>query len=82
MIDEGTYKTNIQNMHDLGWKAQFFNFAGFSMLGRGCGFSPYPQFYDRIKNIYQILSRPYVESYSGEKGRQFLHEPWILVLAK
>ena len=25
---------------------------------------------------------PYVGSYSGEKGHQFLHEPWILSLAK
>ena len=82
MIDEGTYKTNIQNMHDLVWKAQFSKSAGFPMLGHGCGFSPYPQFYDRIKNIYQILPRPYVGSYSGEKGRQFLHKPWILPLAK
>ena len=22
MLDEGTYKTTIQNMQDLGWKAQ------------------------------------------------------------
>ena len=52
------------------------------MLGHGCGVSQYPQFYDTIKYIYQMLPRPYVESYSGEKGNQFLHEPWILVLAK
>ena len=29
-----------------------------------------------------MLPRPYVESYSGEKGHQCLHEPWILELAK
>ena len=29
-----------------------------------------------------MLSRPYVGSYSGENGRQFLQEPWIIALAK
>ena len=29
-----------------------------------------------------MLQRPYVGSYSGEKGHQFLHKPWILELAK
>ena len=29
-----------------------------------------------------MLPRPYVGSYLGEKGRQFLHKPWILALAK
>ena len=47
-----------------------------------CGVSQYPQFYYTIKNIYQMLPRPYVVSYLGEKGRQFLHKPWILALAK
>ena len=49
MLEEGAYKTTIQNMHKLGWKAQFFNSADVSMLGHGCGVSQYPQFYDRIK---------------------------------
>ena len=52
------------------------------MLGRGCGVSQYPQFYDRIKNIYIMLPLPYVESYIGEKGRHFLQEPWIISLDK
>ena len=69
-------------MHNLGWKSQFFKSFGVSMLGHGCGVSKYPQFYDRIKVIYQILPRPYVESYSGEKGHYFLQEPWIISLAK
>ena len=68
IIDEGTYKTTIQNMHKLGWKAQFFKQDGVLMLGHGCGVSQYPQFYDRIKNMYQMILRPYVGSYSGEKG--------------
>ena len=52
------------------------------MLGNGCGVSQCCQFNDRIKNIYQMLPRPYVESYSGEQGHNFLHEPWILALSK
>ena len=52
MIDEGTYKTNIYNIHNLGWKAQFFKSTYVSMLGHGYGVSQYPQFYDRIKNTY------------------------------
>ena len=34
------------------------------------------------KNIYQMLPRPYMGSYSGGKGHQFLHKPWIIALAK
>ena len=29
-----------------------------------------------------ILPRPYVRIYSGEKGHQFSHKPWVLELAK
>ena len=29
-----------------------------------------------------MLPRPYVGSYSGKKGHQFFHKPWILALAK
>ena len=29
-----------------------------------------------------MLPRPYVGSYSGEKGRQFLQKTWIIALAK
>ena len=52
------------------------------MLGHGCGVSQYPQFYDTIKNIYIMLPRPYVGSYSGAKGHQYFHKPWILSLSK
>ena len=69
-------------MHTLSWKAQLFKSVDVSMLGHGCGVSQYTQFYDRIKNIYQMLPRPYVGSYSGEKGHQFLNKLWILALAK
>ena len=74
MLDEGTYKTTIQNMHKLGLKAQFFQSADVLMFGHGCGVSQYPQFCDRIKYIYQMLPPSYVGSYSGEKGHQLLHE--------
>ena len=80
MLDEVTDKTTKQNMHKLGWKAQLFNSDDVLMLGHGCGVSQYPQFYERIKNRYQILPRPYVGSYSGEKSRQFLQEPCIITL--
>ena len=29
-----------------------------------------------------MLPRPYVGSYSGEKGHQILQQPWIIALAK
>ena len=51
------------------------------MLGHGCGVSQYPQFYDTNKKI-RMLPRPYVGSYSGEKGRQILQQPWIIASAK
>ena len=51
------------------------------MLGHGCGVSQYPQFYDTNKK-HQMLPRPYVGSYSGEKGHQILQQPWIIALAK
>ena len=82
ILDQGTYKTTIQNIHKLGWKAQFLKFADVSMLVHGCDVSRYPQFYDRIKNICQMLPLPYVESYTGEKGRHFLQELWIIALSK
>ena len=82
MIDERIYKTSIQNIHKLGWKAQLFKSDDVSMLGHGCGVSRYPQFYDRIKNIYQMLPHVYKGIYSVEEGHQFFQEPWILALAK
>ena len=81
MLDEGTYKTSMQNIHKLGWKAQFFKSGDVSMLGHGYDVSQYPQFYDRVKKN-QMLPRLYVGSYIGEKGCQFLQEPWIIALAK
>ena len=81
ILYEGIYKTTIQNIHKVDWKAQLFKSADVSMLGHGCVLSQYPQFYDRIKK-YQMLLSPYVGSYSGEKGHQFLQEPWIIALAK
>ena len=51
-------------------------------MGHGCGISQYPQFYDTIKNIYQMLPRSYVVSYSGETGHIFLHKPSIIELSK
>ena len=80
ILDEGKYRTTVQNMHKLGWKAQYFKYADVSMLGHGCGVSQYPQFYYTKK--IQMLPHPYVGSYFSEKGHQFLHKPWIIALAK
>ena len=46
MLDEGNYRTTVQTMHKLSWKAKYFKSADVSMLGHGCGVSQYPQFYD------------------------------------
>ena len=48
MLDEGTCKTTVQNMHKLGSKSQLFKSADVLMLGHCCGVSQYPQFYFRI----------------------------------
>ena len=31
---------------------------------------------------FQMLPRPYVGSYSGEKGQHIVQQPWIIALAK
>ena len=51
-------------------EGDYFKYDDLSMLGHGFSVSKYPQFYEKITNIYQMLLRPYVRSYSGEKGRQ------------
>ena len=48
MMDETNYRSTVQNMHKLGWKAQYFKSADVSMLGHSCGVSSYPQFYDTV----------------------------------
>ena len=56
MLDEVTYKTTIENMHNPGWKAQLFKTADVSMLGYGCDVSQYPQFYDRTIKISNVTT--------------------------
>ena len=41
------------------------------MLGHACGVSQFTQLHEIIKKKYQLLPRPYVGSYSGEKGHIF-----------
>ena len=48
ILDEETWKTTINNIHKLGWKAQLFKSADVFMLVDGCGVSQYPQFYGII----------------------------------
>ena len=74
MLDEGMCRTSIQNMHKLGWKAKYFNCDSVSILGHGFGVSKYLQFYDKIKNKYHMLPRPYGGSYLGEKGPKFFNK--------
>ena len=33
-------------MHQIGWKANYFNSTDVSMLGHGVGVSQFPQFYE------------------------------------
>ena len=82
MLEERNNRSTVQNMHKLGWKAQYFNYADVSMLVHTCGVSAYPQFYYTILKIYQMLPRPYLGSYSGEKGHEIMQQSWIIALAK
>ena len=49
ILDEGNYRSTVQNMHKISWKAQYFKSTDVSMLGHGFGVSQYPQFYDTNK---------------------------------
>ena len=53
-----------------------------SILGHGCGVSPYPPFFGRTIKKCQILPYPYVGSYSGEKFHQFFQKNWIIALSR
>ena len=44
VLDEGNYRSTVQYMHKIGWKAQYFKSADVSMLGHSCDVSKYPQF--------------------------------------
>ena len=44
MLYDGRYKRSIQNIHNIGWKADYFKYYDVSMLGCGCGVLQYPQF--------------------------------------
>ena len=46
-------------------KTGFFNSAGVSILGYGCGVSQYPQFYDQELKKYQVLTLPYLRYLEG-----------------
>ena len=56
IIDEGTYRTIKQNIHKLGFKAQYFKSDDVSMLVHGCGISQYPQFYDTKKKVSNVAT--------------------------
>ena len=56
MMDETNYRSIVQNMHKLGWKAQYFKSDDVSMLGHSCGVSQYPQFYDTNKKNSNVTT--------------------------
>ena len=39
------YKETVRKLHNTGWKNSYHNSADVYMLGYGCGFSKYPQFF-------------------------------------
>ena len=45
-------------MHKIGIKDNYLNYYDVSIFGHGGGVSQFTQFYDRIKNEYQILLCP------------------------
>ena len=57
------------NVHNICWKENYLKSSDVSMLSHGCGVSQFPQFYEKIKNIYQLLRRQCVVSYDSEKGQ-------------
>ena len=64
------YKKTVRKLHNTGWKNSYHNSADVSMLGYGCGVSMYPQFFVDDLDIYQMLPRPYLRSFSGGPGDQ------------
>ena len=56
MLDERNYRSTVQNMHKIVWKAQYFKSDDVSMLGHGCGVSKYPQFYDTNKKNSNVTT--------------------------
>ena len=56
MLYEGKYRTTVQSIHKLGWKAQYFKSADVSILGHGCGVSQYPQFYDNKRKKSNVTT--------------------------
>ena len=68
-------------MHQTFWKENYFKLHDVLMLCHGCGVSQFPQLYYNNKYKYQILPRPYVGSYKGDKGNTFLKEKCIVELS-
>ena len=74
-------KTTIHNMQKFVWKAQFFKSADVKCWFMAVVFHNILSVMTAFKYIYQMLPRPYVGIYSGEKGQQNFQEPWILALS-
>ena len=50
------------------------------MIGYGCGFSMYPQFFYKDSKTFQMLPRPYIRSFDGQCSDQVLKQKWVLDL--
>ena len=53
-------------------KNSSFASADVFMLGYGRGVSQYPQFYDKVLDMYQVLPRPYIGYFDCFPGDNFI----------
>ena len=80
-IDERMYKRTIKIFTRLVGRPINSRLLMYQCWFVVVGFQKFSQFYDIIKKKYQILPRPYMVSYEGEKGN-FLREKMIVKLSK
>ena len=66
------YKKTLKPLHDYGWKSSYFTSADVSIFGYGFGVSQYHQFYVKDLDMYQVLPRPYLWSFSGGPGDKLI----------
>ena len=51
------------------------------MIGYGCGVSMYPKFFYKDSKTFQMLPRPFIRSFGGQRSDQVLKQKWVLDLA-
>ena len=62
----------IKTIHDMVLNNNSFQSDDASMIGKYCDVSTYSQFYDRIHQRFQMIPRPYQNSYDGQNGNLIL----------